>query len=167
MARGIKIDNQKIANVIASYALTNNYSATARECGVSANSVKNIIIKQKNENAQEFEKVCTDKKEEFSTRANRIVDKALILLERRFDTALNNQDELEELIDTIFKCSEDGEDKVTRKEKVDIAKKLSRLELNNLSEITTSMGTLIDKTRLIAGESTENNKFEVNIKVVE
>lgn len=167
MARGVKIDNQKVAEIVTSYALTNSYNATAKECGVSANSVKNIITKQKLENAQEFEKVCKDKKEEFSTRANRIIDKALTLLERRFDTALNNQDELEELIDTVFECNEDGKDKVTRKEKVDIAKKLSRLELNSLSEITTSMGTLIDKSRLLAGESTENNKFEVNIKVVE
>lgn len=154
-----KIDNKKVAEVIASYAVTGSYNATAKKLEISDKTVKKIIL----ENPKKYE----EKKEEFSIRANRIVDKALILLERRFDTALNNQDELEELIDAVFKCEEEGKDKVTRKEKADIAKKLSRLELNSLSEITTSMGTLIDKTRLIAGESTENNKFEVNIKVVE
>lgn len=163
MPRGVKTNNKKIAEIMASYALTNSYNKTAKECKVSDSTVKKIILS----NQEEFGKVQEQKKEEFSTRANRIVDKSLELLERRFDIALNNQDELEALIDEVFACKEDGEDKITRKEKVDIAKKLSRLELNNLSEITTSMGTLIDKSRLIDGKSTENNKFEVNIKVVE
>lgn len=126
MARGVKIDNQKIAEIVTSYALTNNYSATAKECGVSANSVKNIITKQKLENAQEFEKVCEDKKETFIQKADRLIDKAM----DKLDKALDKED----------------------------------IPVNNL---TTAIGTLIDKKRLIGGESTENNKFEVNIKVVE
>lgn len=166
MSKGAKIDNKKIAEIITSYALTNNYSKTALETGVCANTVKNIINKQKSENPEEYAKICEEKKEEFSTRANRIVYKALELLERRFDTALDNQNQIEGMINMIFKHN-DPDDQMTHKEKVDIIKKLSRLELNSLSEITTSMGTLIDKSRLISGESTENNKFEVNIKVVE
>lgn len=67
----------------------------------------------------------------------------------------------------MFDCEENGDEKITRKEKLEIAKKLSRLQLNNLSEITTAIGTLVDKRRLASGESTENNKFQVNIKVVE
>lgn len=164
MPRGVKTDNKKIAEIMASYALTNSYNKTAKECKVSDSTVKKIILS----NQEEFGKVQEQKKEEFSTRANRIVDKSLELLERRFDTALNNQDEIEELINIIFEENDPDSDKrLTQKEKVDIARKLSRLELNSLSEITTSMGTLIDKSRLVAGESTENNKFEVNIKVVE
>lgn len=168
MARGVKIDNKKIAEIVTSYTLTNSYNATAKECGVSANSVKNVINKQKEENADEFAKVCEEKKEEFANSAKKIIDKAIILLDRKFDTALNNQDQIEEMIQMILKDENpDNEEKLTHKEKMDIVKRLSRLELNSLSEITTSMGTLYDKMRLAKDEPTENNKVEVIIKVEE
>lgn len=88
MARGVKIDNKKIAEIVASYALTNNYNQTAKETGVCANSVKNIINKQKTENADEFAKVCEEKKEEFVEYADRLINKAMAKL----DKALNRED---------------------------------------------------------------------------
>ncbi len=164
MARGTKIDNKKIAEVVASYALTNNYSKTAKETGVCANSVKNIIAKQKSENAEKFEKVCEEKKELFSTRANRIINKSLDLIEERIDTARENQLELEEIIQMVW---EQDKKELNETQKKSIINKISKMQLNSLSELTTAMGTLYDKMRLATGESTENNKFEVNIKVVE
>ena len=164
MARGSKIDNKKIAEIVASYALTNNYSKTARATGVCANSVKNIIEKQKNENTEEYEKVCEEKKELFSSRANRIINKSLDLIEERIDTAKKNQDELEEIIQMVWE--QDKKD-LNETQKKAIVNKIAKMQLNSLSELTTAMGTLYDKMRLANGESTENNKFEVNIKVVE
>ena len=126
MARGAKIDNKKIQEVIASYALTNSYNKTAKECGVCANSVKNIINKQKTENAEEYAKVCEEKKEEFASYANKLILKAMKKLDKELDK--------------------------------------DNIPVNNL---TTVIGTLYDKMRLATGESTENNKFEVEIRVVE
>lgn len=164
MARGVKADNQLIANVMASYALTNSYNATAKQLKISDSTVKKIIM----EHQEEFGKVQEQKKEEFADKANEIIDKAMILLKRRFDTALNNQDQIEKMIQMVFDAEEpEGEEKLTRKEKLDIVKRLSRLELNNLSEITTSLGTLFDKMRISRGETTDNNKVEVTIKVEE
>lgn len=165
MAKGVKVDNQIIANVIASYALTNSYNKTAKETGVCANTVKKIILKQKSENSENFAKVCELKKEEFQDKANRIINKAMILLERKYDTALNNQNEIEEMINIVFN-SNDKKDKLSHKEKLEIVKRLARLELNSLSEITTSVGTLFDKMRLAKGEPTANNEFNVKIEVV-
>ena len=88
MARGAKIDNQKIQEIIASYALTNSYNATAKETGVCANSVKNIINKQKTENADEYAKICEEKKEEFVEYADRLINKAM----SKLDKALNRED---------------------------------------------------------------------------
>ena len=102
MARGVKIDNKKIQEVIASYALTNSYNATAKECGVSANSVKNIINKQKTENSEEFAKVCKEKKEEFVEYADRLIDKAMSKLDKaldRDDIPVNN---LTTVIGTLY-----------------------------------------------------------------
>lgn len=164
MPRGVKIDNQKIQEVMASYALTNSYNATAKECSVSANSVKNIINKQKVENSEEFAKVCEEKKELFSERANRIINKSLDLIENRIDTARKNQEELEEIIQIV--CEQDKKE-LNDTQKRAIINKISKMQLNSLSELTTALGTLYDKMRLATGESTENNKFEVNIKVVE
>ncbi len=153
MPRGVKTDSQMIANIMASYALTNSYNATAKELGISDSTVKKIIM----ENQEEFGKVQEQKKEEFSSKASKIVDKALELLDRRFDKALNSEEKLEELIDIVmYEDDPDAEEKLTYKQKLDIAKKLSRIELNSLSEITTSMGTLYDKMRLANGQSTNN-----------
>ncbi len=118
MPRGVKIDSKKISEVIASYALTNSYNATAKQCGISDKTVKKII----ENNPKEYE----EKKEKFSNYCDRLIYKALGKLEKELD-------------------------------KEDIP-------INNL---TTVIGTLYDKMRLANGESTENNKFEVEIKVVE
>lgn len=102
MARGVKIDNQKIQEIVASYALTNSYNATAKECGVSANSVKNIINKQKTENSEEFAKVCEEKKEEFVEYADRLINKAMSKLDKaldRDDIPVNN---LTTVIGTLY-----------------------------------------------------------------
>ena len=102
MARGVKIDNQKIQEIIASYALTNSYNATAKECGVCANSVKNIINKQKAENSEEFAKVCEEKKEEFVEYADRLINKAMSKLDKaldRDDIPVNN---LTTVIGTLY-----------------------------------------------------------------
>ena len=41
--------------------------------------------------------------------------------------------------------------------------KISKLEINSLSEITTSLGTLYDKMRLASGESTNNETIKVEM----
>ncbi len=160
MARGVKIDNQKIQEVMASYALTNSYNATAKECGVSDKSVKKII----NEHSEEFAKVSEQKKELFSDRANRIINKSLDLIEDRIDIARGNQAELEEIIQMVWNMDKK---ELNETQKKIIVNKISKMQLNSLSELTTAMGTLYDKMRLATGESTENNKFEVEIRVVE
>lgn len=118
MTSGVKVDSKKIAEVIASYALTNSYNATAKKCGISDKTVKKII----ENNPKQYE----EKKEKFSNYCDRLIYKALGKLEKELD--------------------KDG------------------IPINNL---TTVIGTLYDKMRLANGESTENNKFEVNIKVIE
>lgn len=116
--KGVPIDNEKIAEVIASYALTNSYNKTAHECGISDKTVKKII----ENNPKEYEK----KKELFSDYCDRLIYKALGKLDKELDK--------------------------------------ENIPINNL---TTVIGTLYDKMRLATGESTENNKFEVEIRVVE
>lgn len=160
MPRGKKTDAQMIAKIMTSYALTNSYNATAKELGISDTTVKTIIMKNK----EEFGKVKEQKKELFQDKANKIIDKQLELLNRRIDTALENEDTLDELIEEAMYADKSD---LNYQEKLAIAKKIGKLQLNSLSEITTSMGTLYDKMRLANGESTTNEDFSVNIKVIE
>lgn len=154
MARGKKTDSQMIANIMTSYALTNSYNATAKELGISDTTVKSVIVKNK----EEFGKVKEQKKELFQEKANKIIDKQLELLKRRIDMALDNEDILDELIDEAM-TADDKE--IKYQEKIAIAKRIGKLQLNSLSEITTSMGTLYDKMRLANGESTSNTSVNL------
>lgn len=158
MARGVKTDNAKIAEIMTSYALTNSYNATAKECNVSDSTVKKII----NEHQEEFGKVQEQKKEEFCDKANRIIDKSLKLLERRIDVASNYEDELDEIIQMVF--NQDKKE-LNENQKKAIVSKLSKMQLHSLSELTTALGTIYDKMRLAKGEATENSNIEVTIKV--
>jgi superfamily II helicase len=158
-----KTDIKKATEIVTSYALTNSYNATAKECGVCANCVKNVITRQKKNDPNGYAKTCKEKKELFSVKANKIIDKSLELLNRRFDTALNEEKEIEELINVAMSGESESGKPLTYQEKLTIAKKLSRLQINSLSEITTSMGTLYDKMRLDKGETTQNNSIVVKM----
>lgn len=112
MPRGKQINNQLRASVINSYILTNNYKDTADKLGVSPNTVKKIILDEKDHNADNFAKLCNKKKEKFSKRADKVIDKALDRLEKELENQesipINN---LTTVIGTLFdkKRLADGE----------------------------------------------------------
>jgi len=162
MARGKKTDNQTIYKVMISMFSTNNFSETARQLNMPVKTVEKIY--KDNKDKDEFAKLCNEKKEEFVEKADRIINKATKLLEKRLDTALESQDELEEIINKIWKMDKDDYNETEKKA---VVNKISKMQLNNLSEITTALGTIFDKRALARGESTVNNKFEVEIKVVD
>ena len=160
MSKGKKTDKETIYKVMVSMFSTNNYSETARQLDMPQKTVENIY--KKNIEKEEFAKLYELKKEEFTKNATRIINKATNLLEKRIDTALNNQDELEEIINQT--CELDG---YTKYQKKMIINKIAKMQLNNLSEITTAIGTLYDKRNLAEGKSINNTDLNVNIKVVE
>ena len=82
MAKGVKIDNKKIQQVMASYALTNSYNATSKECNVSDKTVKKVI----EEHSEEFTKVSERKKMQFVEYADKLIDKAMKKLDKALDS---------------------------------------------------------------------------------
>lgn len=98
LPKGVKIDNKKIQMIMASYALTNSYNATAKECNVSDKTVKKII----EEHSEEYTKVSEQKKLEFVEYADKLIDKAMNKLDKaldREDIPVNN---LTTAIGTLF-----------------------------------------------------------------
>lgn len=158
MAKGKKTDNETIYKVMLSYAVTRNFSETARNLEMPITTVEKIV--KDNQDKEEFVKLCNEKKEEFVETANKIIDKATKLLDKRLSLALEREDEIEGLLDKVWDIEDE---EVSKKEKINIAKKLSRLQLNQLNEITTAIGTMYDKRALAKGEPTSNETLTIRV----
>ena len=158
MAQGQKTDTETLYKVMLCWYVTKNYSEVERMTGINRKTVKLLVEKHKED--EEFTKLFQQKKEEFIETADRIINKALMLLEKRLDTALDNQNELEEaLIDTY------NDNELNGTEKKSIASKIQKMQINSLSEITTAIGTMYDK-KLVAqnGDITsEAPRLQINI----
>lgn len=158
MAQGKKTDNETIYKVMLSYITTRNYSETGRQLNMPESTVRKII--DDNKDKEEFAKLCEEKRDEFIEKADKIIYKATELLERRLDTALESQDEIEDMIQDVWNASEQ---EIKGAAKKALVNKLSRLQLNALNEITTALGTMYDKRALAKGEPTSNEKLTINI----
>ena len=115
-------DRQK-KKILADYVQTNNYCATAKINGVSANTVKKIVLS----NADIAEKL-TQKKEENTA------------------DVLAYMDAHKDLV-----CSFIGKG-------LEMLNAPDKLASANLSQITTAMGTLIDKWAMIGGSPADTIK---------
>lgn len=65
------------------WAVNGNVNATAKELNLPEATVRKIV--KDNKDKEEFTKLCDEKREEFSVKASRIIDKALKRLERDID----------------------------------------------------------------------------------
>jgi len=75
MARGEPIDTETIYKIIASYAVTGKYSATARQLGIAASTVRDAVKKHNEE--KEFAEVREHKKEEIADKCTEVIDMLL------------------------------------------------------------------------------------------
>lgn len=149
--KGKKTDPATVFRVMVSWSTTDNYSQTARDLDVPVNTVRDIVKACKD--LPEFVKLREQKREEFVEQATRIIIKGQELIERRLDRALEKEDEIDALIDTVFDA--DKED-ISDTDKQAIAKKLRSLQLQDIKALATVMGTEYDKRALAKGESTNN-----------
>lgn len=160
MASGKKYSDEIKEQAFLLYATCGSYAETARQLGLAKSTVKGWIDKKE---PDALEQARTEKRMEFVDKASAIIDKGLKLLDRRINTALEHEDELDALIDEIF--SSDKEE-ISPEEKKMLVSKIRSLQVQKLGEITTAIGTLYDKRALARGESTENGLIDVNIKIV-
>lgn len=158
MARGKKTDPETIYKIMASYAITQNTRQSARELNLPPSTVSKVV--DDNKDKEEFRQLCEEKKKDFAQRASNIIDKGLTLLERRLDTALEREEELNELIEDIY--STDKEE-LSQNRKNALIAKIGALQLQKLGEITTAVGTLYDKRALAQGESTDNTVIRIKL----
>ena len=120
-------DRQK-KKILADYVQTNNYCATAKTNGVSATTVKNIVLA----NAEIVGK-CEQKKEENTA------------------DVLAYMDAHKDLV-----CSFIGKG-------LELLNDPDKLKAANLSQITTAMGTLIDKWAMVQEKAGNDDKDPVRV----
>lgn len=89
MARGQKTSPEVIYQVMTSWALTNNFSQTARDLNMAITTVQDIV--NANKDKEEFVKLRNDKRDTFVEKANEIID---ILLERIVREATNDEKDI-------------------------------------------------------------------------
>lgn len=83
MPRGKNTSPEMIYEIMTSWAITNNVNETAKQLGIAESTVRKIV--KANKDKSEFTKLCEEKKETFSKKADKIIDKALNRLERDID----------------------------------------------------------------------------------
>ena len=75
MSRGKKTSPEMIYKIMTSWAITGNHKETAKLLGMAEATVRKIV--KDNKDKKEFAKLCEEKKETFSKKAEKIIDKAL------------------------------------------------------------------------------------------
>ena len=89
MAKGKKTSPEVIYQVMTSWAMTNNFSQTARDLNMAVTTVEKIV--KDNKDKEEFVRLCNDKKDSFVEKADEIID---ILLERIVKEATNDEKDI-------------------------------------------------------------------------
>lgn len=87
MAKGVTTDRETLYNVMTSYFMTRNYSATARELDMPISTVENLVKTHIKD--EEFVKLWKEKKEDFATMADVMIYKAMDKLNNELDKQEN------------------------------------------------------------------------------
>lgn len=83
MPRGKKTSLEDVYKVMVGYAGNKNVNDLAKRLGMAESTCRKIILD--NQEKPEFVKLCEKKEEEFADKATRIIDKALMRLEKELD----------------------------------------------------------------------------------
>jgi hypothetical protein len=158
MARGKKTDYDTVYKVMVSWFVTHSYSETARQLDMPITTVRDIV--NDNIDKPDFVNLRKEKENEFADKATEIIDKGLILLTKRLSRAIEHEEDLDELIDDIWDIDDD---EMSYKDKDKLVNKIKTLQLQNIKDITTAIGTLYDKRALSRGDSTQNIDFATNL----
>lgn len=157
MAKGQKTTPEVIYQVMTSYAITHSYNQTAKDLGMPYATVRDLV--KANKDKDEFVKLHQQKKDEFADKASEIIDKGLLLLNRRLNRAIEEESTLDDLIEEIW-ATDDEE--MSYQAKIAAVNKIKNMQLHNLKDITTAIGTMYDKRALSKGETTQNIGLATN-----
>lgn len=160
VARGKKYPDEIKEKAYLMYATCGNIEEVSRALNVPASTLSGWLKAKARDSPDEFEELRREKKIDFIKQSSSIIDKGLMLLDRRFERALKQETELDELLDEIESA---GKEEISVAERKNLIAKIRSLQLHDVKSITTAIGTLYDKRALAKGESTENTQVEFKL----
>lgn len=160
MSQGKKTSPEDIAKVMTLWSVNKNLRETSRELGIPLSTVKDIVDKHRD--MPKWKQVRTQKQEEFINRATDIIFKGLNLLDRRMDRAIEEEDSLDDLIEEIYSMDDK---EMSQQAKTNAVNKIKHMQMHNIKDVTTVLGTLYDKRALASGESTQIIDFATNFDI--
>lgn len=151
MGRGEKYPDEVKEKAYARYLSGENVGEIAKKLGIAYSTVNGWIKKMPKD---EISDVREKHQKAFCDRANRVIEKGMELLEKRFENAISKEKELLLIIDEIAKS---GDDIISDKVKAEIIRKLRELVVYDPKSIAVAIGTVFDR-RAKAEERSEENK---------
>lgn len=158
MARGKRTSDEDVYKVMSAWAAEHNYSEVSRRVGMPRATVRRIVERYASD--PQFRQLQENVSVDFAERATRLIDKGITLLERRFDRALDYENQIDMLIDMVGAVKKE---ELNDAEKNKMINTLIGLKLQDIKAITTAIGTLYDKRALARGES--SGSVDVQIKL--
>ncbi len=149
---GSRLPQTKIEQIIADLQVFNSINFIAKKNNVSWETVKRIRDEYK-DNIEDYRE---EKKMEFADKAWESIMDALKIGDRKLKLALNKSDMVEQLLEKIIQKANDEE--ISYRELKEDIKMLSSLANYSLRDLSTYIGTLIDKHELITGNPTSREE---------
>lgn len=154
--QGKKYSNIQKEQILADYLTCGNYETVARRYSMSTSTIRDWVRKAEEDGT--ITELRNEKKKEFINIAWSAIGKSAELINRRVARALENESELDKLIDEVM----DNTD-ISAEEKKAAVKKITAMKLEDITKISTAMGTLYDKAALANNEATQ--RIEGNMTV--
>lgn len=154
--QGKKYSNIQKEQIIADYLTCGNYETVARRYSMSTSTIRDWVRKAEEDGT--IAELRNEKKKEFVNIAWSAIGKGVELINRRVARALENESELDKLIDEVM----DNTD-ISAEEKKAAVKKITAMKLEDITKISTAMGTLYDKAALANNEATQRIDGNLNI----
>lgn len=141
----------------AEYGVCGNWEMVSQKLNIPVSTLK-TWWRQHPPDKDEYAEYRREVKKGFIETASKAIENGAELINRRMETALKHQQELDRLLDDVAK-----DDEMTATQKKELLAKMRSIELHKLSEISTAIGTLYDKRALAQGQSTENTTIEIKM----
>ena len=147
MAQGSKYTDEQKEQALAMLT-TMSFKAVSKSLKIPERTLRDWKDTEEKINP-EFAELRNEKKKQFVESSWRIIEKANKLIEKKIDIALS----AEEDIDKIMKKAK-GNESLDKDDIVALTKNINKLNIENIGQVSTVIGTLYDKQALINKEAT-------------
>lgn len=138
----------------------------SRQTGIPKTTLigwKNGRVQSANEDRTMYEQLRTKRKQEFIEGAWDCIDKAKQLINRRLTRALTQEDAIDDLLEAAEQEIDEMDCPQQRKAALrkSVAQRVASLKLEDLKELSVTLGTLYDKQALANNEATVNAGIKI------